>query len=311
MTMTTPVPAMPRSTGPSRRDLGQTASRVAPISAHPPLAGSIAHLKPHITPMARLVKRSCDILGASLGLVTLLPVFMLSALAVRLTSQGPALFVQTRVGKGGATFPCLKFRTMRIGAEAQRASLLGANLQDGPAFKVRNDPRVTPVGRFLRKFSLDELPQLLNVLVGDMSLVGPRPPLPSEVASYSEWHMGPNPHPAGADLRVAGVRTQPCDVPALGRNGPLVHRQHVAGARHQADRPHVPGGVDGHRDVMPNPTRGGRAAPARFAPRAGHVGQSERGRLAFSRRAGATHPSVEQVVRPSRPRSRSRSMAQD
>lgn len=190
MTMTTPVPAMPRSTGPSRRDLGQTASRVAPISAHPPLAGSIAHLKPHITPMARLVKRSCDILGASLGLVTLLPVFMLSALAVRLTSQGPALFVQTRVGKGGATFPCLKFRTMRIGAEAQRASLLGANLQDGPAFKVRNDPRVTPVGRFLRKFSLDELPQLLNVLVGDMSLVGPRPPLPSEVASYSEWHMG-------------------------------------------------------------------------------------------------------------------------
>jgi lipopolysaccharide/colanic/teichoic acid biosynthesis glycosyltransferase len=94
---------------------------------------------------------------------------------------------QTRVGKNGKEFGCLKFRTMRVGAHSQQESLRRASTQDGPAFKVPNDPRVTSIGGLLRKFSLDELPQVLNVLAGDMSLVGPRPPIPSEVASYSSW----------------------------------------------------------------------------------------------------------------------------
>lgn len=142
------------------------------------------------TRFASLAKRTCDLVGAGLGLVVLLPILVASALAVKLTSRGPILFLQTRVGKNGATFPCLKFRTMRTGAEAQMEALRGASVQDGPAFKLRDDPRITAVGRFLRKFSLDELPQLCNVLVGDMSLVGPRPPLPSEVARYTPWQMG-------------------------------------------------------------------------------------------------------------------------
>jgi lipopolysaccharide/colanic/teichoic acid biosynthesis glycosyltransferase len=153
-----------------------------------PLTAKIPRVPPAL--MARLLKRSCDLVGASLGLLLLLPVFFAIALAVRLTSQGPALFIQTRVGKDGATFPCLKFRTMHVGAEAQQESLRSASLQDGPAFKLRDDPRLTRVGRMLRRFSLDELPQLLNVLAGDMSLVGPRPPLPSEVARYTPWQLG-------------------------------------------------------------------------------------------------------------------------
>lgn len=137
-----------------------------------------------------LVKRACDVVGATLGLALLLPVLVVAVLAVKLSSQGPVLFVQKRVGKDGTTFPCLKFRTMRVGAEAQQESLRSRSLQDGPAFKIRNDPRITAVGRVLRKFSLDELPQLLNVLFGDMSIVGPRPSLPSEVANYTPWQLG-------------------------------------------------------------------------------------------------------------------------
>jgi lipopolysaccharide/colanic/teichoic acid biosynthesis glycosyltransferase len=91
------------------------------------------------------------------------------------------------VGESGRTFGCLKFRTMRVGAHAQQHLLRPASKQDGPAFKMPDDPRVTPVGRVLRKFSLDELPQLLNVLIGDMSIVGPRPPIPSEVDRYAWW----------------------------------------------------------------------------------------------------------------------------
>ncbi|MFY9342334.1 MAG: sugar transferase [Planctomycetota bacterium] len=137
--------------------------------------------------LAHVAKRCLDIVGAGIGLVGLLPVFVACGLAVKLTSRGPIFFKQTRVGKGGQQFPCLKFRTMRVGAQAQQELLRSANTQDGPAFKVPADPRVTPIGRLLRKFSLDELPQLLNVLVGDMSLVGPRPPIPSEVDHYRWW----------------------------------------------------------------------------------------------------------------------------
>jgi exopolysaccharide biosynthesis polyprenyl glycosylphosphotransferase len=136
---------------------------------------------------AALLKRSLDVVGATTALALLLPVFLGCALAVKANSQGPVFFRQVRVGRNGEPFQCFKFRTMRQGADTQLEELRGANIQDGPAFKVPGDPRITRVGRILRKFSLDELPQFLNVLIGDMSLVGPRPPIPTEVAKYSPW----------------------------------------------------------------------------------------------------------------------------
>jgi exopolysaccharide biosynthesis polyprenyl glycosylphosphotransferase len=122
-----------------------------------------------------LVKAIVDRLAAALALVLLAPLMLLIAIVIRLTSRGPALFVQQRGGRNGRPFPMLKFRTMRQGAEAEREKLLAANEMDGPVFKIADDPRVTPVGRVLRRMSLDELPQLLNVVAGHMSLVGPRP----------------------------------------------------------------------------------------------------------------------------------------
>ena len=117
------------------------------------------------------------------------------ALLIRISDRGPAVFKQTRVGKNGQTFTMYKFRTMRVDAEKVKASLEAANRADAGAgnsvmFKMRDDPRVTRVGRVLRKTSIDELPQLFNVIKGDMSLVGPRPPLPSEVATYEPHVMG-------------------------------------------------------------------------------------------------------------------------
>jgi exopolysaccharide biosynthesis polyprenyl glycosylphosphotransferase len=124
---------------------------------------------------ALLVKSILDRLAAAGFLVVVSPLFGAVALLVKLTSPGPVLFVQRRAGLNGRAFPMLKFRTMRVGAEAERDELLRANELSGPIFKMTQDPRVTPVGRFLRKTSLDELPQLVNVLGGHMSLVGPRP----------------------------------------------------------------------------------------------------------------------------------------
>ncbi|MCK5944807.1 MAG: sugar transferase [Planctomycetes bacterium] len=137
--------------------------------------------------LAAIGKRAIDIVGATVGLILLLPVFVACAIAVKLSSAGPILYRQTRVGKSGRSFNCLKFRTMKVGAHAQQELLRAASQQDGPAFKIAGDPRITRVGRILRKFSLDELPQLFNVLLGDMSLVGPRPPIPSEVDKYTWW----------------------------------------------------------------------------------------------------------------------------
>lgn len=132
------------------------------------------------------VKRLFDIAGALAGVILLSPLLALLALAVRLTSKGPAIYTQTRVGRFGRHFKFYKFRTMYIDADRRKQALLSSNeSRDGVIFKMRHDPRVTPLGRLLRRSSLDELPQLLNVLLGDMSLVGPRPPLPSEVARYS------------------------------------------------------------------------------------------------------------------------------
>ncbi len=138
----------------------------------------------------RIAKRILDIVVASVGLVLLAPLMLLIAIAIKLDSPGPVLFRQVRIGKGGKPFWFIKFRSMVKNAEQIKRDLIPKNeVRGGPVFKMRNDPRVTRVGRFLRRYSLDELPQLIHVLHGEMSLVGPRPPLPSEVASYGEWEM--------------------------------------------------------------------------------------------------------------------------
>jgi len=105
------------------------------------------------------------------------------------TSNGPVFFKQKRVGLRGRTFYMYKFRTMVVNAESLQASLLDQNEADGPVFKIKNDPRITTIGKFLRKSGLDELPQFINVLIGDMSLVGPRPPIPAEVKQYERWQL--------------------------------------------------------------------------------------------------------------------------
>lgn len=130
-------------------------------------------------------KRSLDVIGAVVGLALFSPVMLAAAVAIRVSSPGPVLFRQRRSGLGGKPFTIYKFRTMVVDAPRLRQELLDRNEQDGPAFKIRNDPRVTPVGRFLRATSIDELPQLWNVLRGEMSLVGPRP-LPCEEAEACE-----------------------------------------------------------------------------------------------------------------------------
>jgi lipopolysaccharide/colanic/teichoic acid biosynthesis glycosyltransferase len=112
----------------------------------------------------------------------------LVALAIRLDTPGPILLRQTRVGLNGTLFTAYKFRSMRVGAEKELAALQAQNEATGPIFKMRNDPRRTRVGAFIRKTSLDELPQFFNILKGDMSLVGPRPPIPTEVEKYDDWH---------------------------------------------------------------------------------------------------------------------------
>jgi exopolysaccharide biosynthesis polyprenyl glycosylphosphotransferase len=136
------------------------------------------------------LKRATDLAFTCAGLLAIWPILLVIALMVRLDSPGPILYRQQRVGKDGRLFHMLKFRSMYRDADQRRAELSAANEATGPLFKIRNDPRVTRVGRFLRRTSLDELPQLLNVLRGEMSLVGPRPPLPSEVESYEEWQLG-------------------------------------------------------------------------------------------------------------------------
>lgn len=136
-----------------------------------------------------LLKRTLDIIASGLGLIVLSPVFAVVAVAVRLSGRGPILFRQERVGLGGKVFRITKFRSMVQDAEARRSDLTGESVYtDSRLFKVMNDPRVTRLGAFLRRTSLDELPQLWNVLVGEMSLVGPRPPLPAEVDLYEEHH---------------------------------------------------------------------------------------------------------------------------
>ena len=136
------------------------------------------------------LKRIVDILGSGIGLIVLSPVFLIVALAIKIEdSKGSVLFSQKRVGQHGKEFNMYKFRSMVSNAEELKEKLLKQNEMSGPMFKMKNDPRITKVGKFIRKTSIDELPQLLNVLKGEMSLVGPRPSLPKEVIKFEPWML--------------------------------------------------------------------------------------------------------------------------
>jgi exopolysaccharide biosynthesis polyprenyl glycosylphosphotransferase len=139
---------------------------------------------PQLTGGRRLVKEAWERTAALLALLVLSPILLAVALAIRLDSRGPAMFRQTRVGRSGRSFTMLKFRTMQDNAEASVLQLGDRNEADGVLFKIRQDPRITRFGRLLRRYSIDELPQLVNVVLGQMALVGPRPPLPTETALY-------------------------------------------------------------------------------------------------------------------------------
>ena len=140
-------------------------------------------------PFQRSLKRLFDIFASASALLILAPFLLLVAALIKLTSKGPVFFRQARVGLHGRPFNMFKFRTMVVNAEALKDQLQAKNERAGPVFKIKSDPRVTPAGRFLRKHSIDELPQLINVLRGDMSIVGPRPPVPKEVAQYEAWQQ--------------------------------------------------------------------------------------------------------------------------
>ncbi|CDM69232.1 putative Glycosyltransferase [Clostridium bornimense] len=132
-------------------------------------------------------KRAIDILGSTVGLVLLCPILLIVAIAIKIESKGPVIFSQKRIGLKGREFKMYKFRSMVEDAEELKKDLMKKNEMSGPMFKMKDDPRVTRVGRFIRKTSIDELPQLINVIKGDMSLVGPRPSLPKEVKKFKPW----------------------------------------------------------------------------------------------------------------------------
>ncbi|MCH3973175.1 MAG: sugar transferase [Oscillospiraceae bacterium] len=136
------------------------------------------------------VKRTADIVFSLLAMALLSPLLLAVAIAIRFDSPGPAIFVQERIGKNKKHFRMYKFRSMCGDAEQKLQGLQGENERDGPAFKLSNDPRVTKIGKILRQTCIDELPQLVNILKGDMSLVGPRPPLPEEVEQYTAYQCG-------------------------------------------------------------------------------------------------------------------------
>jgi exopolysaccharide biosynthesis polyprenyl glycosylphosphotransferase len=138
---------------------------------------------------ALAIKKIMDISGSVLLIICLSPVLLLISILIKLTSKGPVVFKQARVGLRGRQFSLFKFRTMIVDAEKLKKNLETENEMDGPVFKIKDDPRVTKIGRFLRRTGLDELPQLFNILKGEMSLIGPRPPLPSETTQYKRWQL--------------------------------------------------------------------------------------------------------------------------
>jgi exopolysaccharide biosynthesis polyprenyl glycosylphosphotransferase len=166
---------------------GYRLARAKPANADAIHDGYVHYVNVQIKPMQMACKRLFDMASSAAALVLLSPMLVGTAIAVKLTSRGPILFRQERAGLHGRAFHMLKFRSMVVNAEELKAKLMAQNEQSGPVFKMTHDPRITRVGRFIRKYSVDELPQLINVLRGDMSIVGPRPPIPSEVAKYEGW----------------------------------------------------------------------------------------------------------------------------
>lgn len=134
-----------------------------------------------------IIKRSIDVVGASMGLIILSPILIIVAIIIKIESRGPIIFSQIRVGLNGKEFKMYKFRSMVENAEELKRGLESKNEMSGPMFKIKDDPRITRIGKFIRKTSIDELPQLINVIKGEMSLVGPRPSLPNEVEKFESW----------------------------------------------------------------------------------------------------------------------------
>jgi len=179
----------------SRSDMARlaaAAATVVPVSA-PAFGAAFARSAVAATApggvYVRLGKRLLDILGATVALVCFAPLIAFCALLLKIDSRGPALYRSKRLGKNGREFTFYKLRSMHVGADNERDQLMHLNEADGPVFKLRRDPRVTRVGQVLRSTSIDELPQFINVLKGDMSLVGPRPPLPEEAEKYEAWQL--------------------------------------------------------------------------------------------------------------------------
>jgi exopolysaccharide biosynthesis polyprenyl glycosylphosphotransferase len=161
--------------------------RARPEHEHLVADGYVHYLSVRRKPVQQAIKRAFDILASSIALGMLSPLMLVVAVLIKMSSRGPLLFKQNRVGLHGRIFHMLKFRSMVVNAEELKAKLMAHNEQQGPVFKMKRDPRITAVGRFIRKYSIDELPQLINVLRGEMSVVGPRPPIPSEVEKYEAW----------------------------------------------------------------------------------------------------------------------------
>ncbi len=135
------------------------------------------------------LKRIIDLVCSLIGLIVLMPILILIAIIIKIESKGPVIFAQDRVGKNGKLFKMYKFRSMINNAEELKEKLASQNERSGPMFKIKNDPRITRIGKFIRKTSIDELPQLINIIKGDMSIVGPRPSLPNEVKKFEPWML--------------------------------------------------------------------------------------------------------------------------
>jgi lipopolysaccharide/colanic/teichoic acid biosynthesis glycosyltransferase len=186
------------------------------------------------------LKRVLDVFVSIAALIALSPLMLGTAIAIKLDSPGPVFFKQTRVGKYGVTFGCYKFRSMYIDAEKRKAELAVQNEADGPVFKIKNDPRITRVGRIIRKLSIDELPQLINVLRGEMSLVGPRPFMGTEIGFYDKCYS----------LYTTGLRPQRSQLQTLGRTGFAVHFRAKRLERHQDFADDDSGGGYGARRIL-------------------------------------------------------------
>lgn len=157
------------------------------LSSSPARDGYLHYMSTAWKPMQYALKRFVDIVASASALIVLSPLLVGVAIGIKLSSRGPVMFKQKRVGLHGITFNLLKYRSMVVDAEALKDKLMAKNEQTGPVFKMENDPRITGIGAFIRRYSIDELPQLINILRGDMTIVGPRPAVPKEVAQYKAW----------------------------------------------------------------------------------------------------------------------------